>query len=99
MTLLGPGPHISNHPEHLVNGGVILTNREDVFDFFQFVLDGIVAIASDLDQAMNFLLEFRNPIGLKFARGGRSLVPEKLRTSEHTCVEIGVANLITDSDL
>lgn len=106
VTLLSSGPYISSHPvKHFVNGGVIVTNREDVFDLLQFVLDGVVAIASYLDQAVNFLLEFRNPIGVKLSRRGerslgeRSLVAEMLCISEHTFFEIDVSNLITDSDL
>lgn len=99
VTLVSFGPYISSHPEHFVNGGVIVTNREDVFDFFQFVLDGVVAIASYLDQAVDFLLEFGNPIWVEFVRGEGSLVAKILRISEHTSFETVVANIITDSDL
>lgn len=62
MALLLPGPDISDNAEHLMDAGSRCVNFEDFLYLTQLLVDGSVAIASDEDYSMDFLLKSGYPV-------------------------------------
>lgn len=69
MARLVPRSDISGKAEHFVNTCAGKSNLEDRFYLCQPSVNGRRTIAGNEDQAVDFLFEFRNPVGIKGARG------------------------------